>query len=592
MKKYLVILILAGVSGILFWAQTEHHSSAITHKAQSLSIDEIHIPTVERGIYYLMPHVPPNDWEKAELLAETLDILEPGGAHGQVQVGAMMRVSIYDYLSVTDGQWSVDTSGFSRLLEAAVSINRPVVIYLAGDHFASWSTSLAELNRDEKNLMQVRGGGVLHETYFKQPLNTASILIDKTLPIFIAKKQILGELAKVVAQFYRDHPELLVGVVLNGETHFLFKDFYSGTGVVKNAVLTDYSPLALQQFQQYLISVGEYDLKADDIVAIDYNLFEHGVLPIEGWLDADNAREISAVDAVFPQYPINIYINGQSQARITTSLNRLDVYQARPGGNNPNVGFRYNWDFSNVPAGEYVIQATITEESGQEYEIGRRTVTVMTRDNTLNEPVSATSLNFLSLSSSGYTGYLDRPQSDSVVSYLPLARYWLAFREKVIVDHVNFMSEILREHQVPDTLMYSYQLTPWMVGGWNPVLFGVGEDFFHETDANPGVTLYGGNTLNPDLFQNLPEAKPYVIPEWHPQLDRSPMVPLASLYMHYKQGAKFVAPYYLTTHDLWPVVNFDPSANRDSHERMMIAPNNPLMGSRYVYEAIVKFAEM
>jgi hypothetical protein len=294
-------------------------------------------------------------------------------------------------------------------------------------------------------------------------------------------------------------------------------------------------------------------------------------------------------DDRFAQHRVNIYINGLKTGSTATRLNRLDVYQALTDSHNPKIGFRYQWDYSAVAAGEYGIQAVL-EVGGREYEIGQTLITI---ERDLDRPghrVKPRFASFEPLRGANYRGYLESPKEGAVASYTELARLWLAYRSQQIVDQINFIGDTLRETGVSPALMFSYQLTPWLNGRWNADLFGVGEDFFRRVHYQPGVTLYGGNTLNPALFDYLPTDRPYAVPEWHTQLDRSPMAPLASLKFHYDHGATFLSPYYFELKPAWQEREQETADVPGAHSRMLLTPTNARMGSKYVYAAIKRFA--
>ncbi|HCY5196722.1 TPA: hypothetical protein O1W66_002997, partial [Staphylococcus aureus] len=60
-------------------------------------------------------------------------------------------------------------------------------------------------------------------------------------------------------------------------------------------------------------------------------------------------------------------------------LNRLDVYRAVDNITSPNTGFRYNLDFSNLSAGQHIVQV-VAESKGRKYQLANANFVVVPRN--------------------------------------------------------------------------------------------------------------------------------------------------------------------------------------------------------------------
>ena len=105
----------------------------------------------------------------APALTRLLDRLEPGGPQGQVQLGYTLTVqllNLYRKANKADKDWQIDAEQVTALLQLITQVQRPVVLYLAADHFDSMGPIVEELRHDPANLMQLRDGKPLELGYF------------------------------------------------------------------------------------------------------------------------------------------------------------------------------------------------------------------------------------------------------------------------------------------------------------------------------------------------------------------------------------------------------------------------------------------
>jgi hypothetical protein len=81
-------------------------------------------------------------------IRRVLDQLEPGGPKGQVQVGFMATLQLLSLYKRKGSQWSIDEKKLDAYLRVLSRIQRPIVVYLAADHFDSQGPLVDELIKD------------------------------------------------------------------------------------------------------------------------------------------------------------------------------------------------------------------------------------------------------------------------------------------------------------------------------------------------------------------------------------------------------------------------------------------------------------
>ncbi|GEM_PF-5727540 len=500
--------------------------------------------------------------------------LEPEGAKGMVQMGYTLSLPIYNFYKKKHGNWQFNQKAIEDILAQAAIINRPFVVYIAADHFFGESDYGKYLASLPESLMQFQDGSVPKEKYFQTAIIPFRISNNPNLPHIRAKITALKIIAQQLADFRKKHPNLLIAITLNGETHYLFENFFSGTGNFKNPRFTDFSPDAVNEFRTYLNKQSEYSLRAKEIKKINFEHYPWGTYPFFGWYCGNHEQE-----------KIIIYHNGARLAPAEMQLNRMDVYEALPQLQNPNCGFRYDIDFSKWSRGTHRIEA-ILEYNDKQYSLDNNQLILQLGDKITptSEPKILPNIRKINrFNPLKNKGYVDRGSNQPVlVNYIPLARHWMNFRADSIVLHQNMLGKIFSDASIPTDIIYNYQLPPFMNGDWNNELFGIGKDFFQQSNLLSGVTLYGGNTLNQELFKHIPHNKKYGIPEFHPQIEQNPYIAEQSLRFHAAQGASFISPYFMDTGDKRL------NDGSGTHKQMLIEANNPHKGSNYLYKAIKK----
>ena len=552
-------------------------------------------------IFYITPKIAFCDLSNPNgevLLTKFLDEIEPGGPHGKVQVGYVLSFQLLDFYKKKVNQWQLNLNSLNQSLEAAARIARPFLISLNANHFGTifLPDLTKELMEDPINLMMYSDGRTALDKYFESPIIPFTLSTNENIPVNHYRFRAFQEAVKVISIFANNNPDLLVGVTLNGETHHLFENFSNGTGNFKNIKVTDYSSVSKDEFRLYLKKkIGTIEklnkiLKSSfnswrdieppsisDFTTDPWNFFNsyaHGIIPIYGWLYP--SEEISE---------LRIYLNGQLFGKATMNLNRLDVYEAVDEIQTPNVGFRYNLDFSELPTGNYELQILVMMKNKTASSFGQRKIFVknsyyfgdffLKHNPTLNAKRDKNIM-----------GYIDSPKNNLKVIYNPLAKIWQAFREEQVNNFIEKLAKIAIESGLNKELIFSYQLIPWLNADWNELLFAVNESFFQSDLMYPGITLYGGLAISQMPLDIISQNKTasirrYGVPEFHPLMHKNPDSAYRALLFHLKNGAVFVAPYFMSLLD---------APGESEHEMFLIEPENESHGSNHLYSAIIKIA--
>lgn len=525
---------------------------------------------------YITPHIQMESKEDIPLLLEKFEEMEPGGARGKVRMGYMKGIFPLGLYEKKNGKWVFDDKKLEKELKQALRIQRPFVLYVFSNHFLPSKPFplVRELLDDPDNLMQYRDGAHPQESYFGTEVIPFRLTNDPEEPLRHYLDEALQRIAERMKAFDNEHPGMLVGTALNGETHYLYERFHDGTGNFTSPRLTDYHPKEIAAFQSYL-QKHSLPYKAETISSLPMNRYEWGIIPFSGW--------------VYPLNPgdkVEIWLNGNKTGEAVTGINRMDVYRDRHGKNphfsEPNSGFVYPLDYRSLPAGKHYVEALLVKE-GERYLIGSRWLQITGKNEDISHFGEAPARKPIPVTKGD--GYLDQPANGSKLHYEPPAEHWMAFRAENIRRYVEKMAQPFLNAGFSKDRVFSYQLTPWLIGNWNDVLFGVHPDFFASGVMSPGVTVYGGNMNNPHIF-DLVKGRPYGIPEFHPQGITSKPWMTAALNKHYCNGAAFLSPYFIIIHHQKGRNIGQPLVYKNEHN---IQKDNPLWSSDVFYDSLVEF---
>jgi hypothetical protein len=536
------------------------------------------------------------------MVRSLLDELEPGGADGQVQVGYTLTIDLLSLYRQVNGQWALDTRRVDDYLDLVVRFDRPVVLYLAANHFDSRGPLSEALARDTDNLMLLADGKPPATSYFGYTVVPFTLRTDDDIPVNRYRFAALRHVATRIAALPPVAQARIVAVTLAGELHQMFPDFENGMGRFSPVAVTDYHPRSIAQFRHWLgqrygditafNKTNGFDFASFDAVpapgrdirrqrlqsfAEHYDGFAAGQVPISGWLWSPSARVARLM----------LYLDGRYIADIPLGLNRLDVYRALPEVTTPNVGFRYDLAFDQLAPGRHAAQV-VAQVGQQKYQVADFDLHVMARDQSMPAPAKRRlhgPLRPLGALGAGARTWLDWPAPQQDLYFNPLARDWDAFRAQQVYDLLARFHMEASKSGIANAKLFSHQILPEINSTWNERLFAIGTSVDHGLPWHNGLNMYGGATDSHWLRGYLAARgiRDYGVPEFNPQQWKLPGVHLRALRAQYTGGARFVSPYFLSVtaaHDI----------EDNAVTRMEIRPQNSAEGSAAFYQALREFA--
>lgn len=532
----------------------------------------------------------------AERTRALLNQLEPGGPKGQVQVGFVATLQLLSLYQRTPKGWEINTRKLDTFLKMVSAVGRPVLLYLAADHFDSQGPLVDELVKDPRNLMHLANGTAPMSSYFGYRIVPYTLQTDEAIPVNRYRYQALRHVVRRIKALPAQTQKHIVGVSLLGEVHHMFPDFENGMAQFDQPQVTDHSPASVAGFRQWLaqrhtLAALNTQLgtsfrtwadvpapgadKAAPPQAAAYAQHANGWLPITGWLwwpEGKTAR-------------VAVLVNGVRVAEAARGFNRLDVYRAVAHVTDPNVGFRHDLDLSQLPPGQHHIQV-VAENGSQRVLLGESTLTLTRTQGKALPTGVATAKPTPAKNVPGLQTWLDRPGASLAVAYNPLAREWDAYRAAQVKGFLQHFVQVALDAGLPPKLAFSHQIVPRVNATWNHQLFAVEDTLAAGVPWQHGVNMYGGATHSPWLssYMQTREMKGYGVPEFNPQQWKTLGVHAHALRAHYTAGAKFVSPYYLS------VVPQRFRAGQHGVNAMEIRPDNPADGSAPFYEALRAFA--
>lgn len=540
--------------------------------------------------------------DNVAMLQHLLNDFEAGGAAGQVQVGYTLTIQLLALYERKGGKWVLNTQRVDDYLKLVQQIDRPVVLYLAANHFDSQGPLSAELARDPDNLMQLADGKPPATSYFGYAVFPFTLRTDEQLPVNRYRFEALRHVAGKIAALPAPVQQRVIAVTLAGELHQMFPDFENGMGKFEPMATTDYHPQSVAQFRQWLaqqygsieafnqatgfgfasfdaVPAPGRDIRTDRLqsFAEHYDGFAGGHVPVSGWLWSPQARVARLM----------LYLDGRYVAEIPLGLNRLDVYRALPEVTTPNVGFRYDLPFERLAPGRHIGQV-VAQVGSQRLQVASFDLNVMARDQSMpaaGQRIHVQQLPPFDKLPGGARASLDLPRQKQDVYFNPLARDWDRFRaQQVRALLAKFHAEALQAGVAADKL-FSHQIVPQVNSTWNQEFFAVDATLGGGPPWREGMNMYGG-AVDSDWLRGFVASRGirgYGVPEFNPQQWKLPGVHLQAMQAQYRAGARFISPYFLS-------VTADPALRQNAVTSMEIRPDNPAEGSDAFYHAIREFS--
>ncbi|WP_342720860.1 hypothetical protein [Acidovorax sp. FHTAMBA] len=540
----------------------------------------------------------------AAALNRLLDALEPGGPKGQVQIGFTATLPLLGLYHGTRAGWRINEAQLDNFLRLIQQVKRPVVLYLAADHFDSFGPLARELQRDPRNLMQLRDGKPLDLSYFGYHVIPYTLQTDARIPVNRYRYAALNHVARKLRELPADVQARIIAITFLGELHHMFPDFENGMGAFTDIRTTDYSPASVDGFRSWLrrkfgtigqlnaetgqqyasfskINAPAKDIRKESVTHIGehFDAYAGGILPFAGWL-WDPRHLVERLD---------LYVNGKMVGPMERDLNRLDVYRAVDSVTSPNVGFRFNYDFSYLPPGRHHAQVIATSKNRQ-YLVGETTFSVVVQDQVPRKVNSVQMPEFLPSATKHLPelkAWMDLPGKQIDVYFNPVARLWNEYREWQVQQLMREFHSRAVKAGLPAAKLFSHQIMPRVNSSWNSQLLAADSTLTGAMPWNQGINLYGGATNSPWIRNYLATERisTYGVPEFHPQQWKIPAAHADALQSHYRQGARFVSPYYFS------LIPGRFKGKENDVNRLEISPDNHQDGSSQLYRAVVDFAK-
>jgi hypothetical protein len=557
--------------------------------------------STQQGLHY--QHCKKNGFTIVDNLKQQLDTLEPGGAKGKVQVGYTYGITLLSLYAKTDNGWKLDIERIDKIFDNIKSIDRPAIIYLMMNHFDSHSELSKELAKDHNNLLLMANGKPPLDTYFETSIIPYTLSTDESIAVNRYRFSAFRAIIERYSLLTDSEKRKIHAFSMIGELHHMFQNFQGGTGKFSDIKLTDYSASSIKGFRQWLqtkyqaitalnkklgtnfnnwddIQAPDKDIRIEKLTSFSQHIdsYAHGKLPIFGWAWEKKPGYLNS---------IKVYIDGKYSGNADMHLNRLDVYQALEKLATPNVGFRYEVDFSQLIPGIHTLQLIASTTDG-EYQMMHREFSYVDRDQSMPAKIEVpTSDKALPKASSlkHLKFHVDHPKPLQDVYYNPLAKQWNTYRNAQVEKFITHVWSIAVAAGADKAKLFSHQLAPYMNGSWNTVLFGTDQSLSEQSKYLPGITLYGGSTDSKQVKENFPVIvhKRYGVPEYHSQQHKSYQKTFDALNSHFEGNASFVTPYYMS------VVPKEFQTKSD-HLKFLIDPNNKEYGSHFLFNAIQKMA--
>ncbi len=519
---------------------------------------------------------------------------------GEYVLGYTLPLPLLSFYDRWDGGWQLDLHRIALAVRTIAEVDRPVAIYASANHFGNDvdPTLLQELAADPSNLMNTSTGPLTPDRYFAVQVYAWS-LSHPNSRVEQMRRAALAAIIDDVCRLNRTARKRIVAFSVLGETHDMWPNFFSGMGYTRDPDFTDYSAASTAQFHQWLEKrfdghIGRLNTLVDgeyasfDAVAppsekmqlvkpgnyLEGNdAYANGIVPIFGWAHQRDGLPVH----------ISVYLNGSPVASVLADMNRMDVFQAKPSVGTPNVGWRYDFDYSALPPAIYTLEIFAASTNTAPMLVAERRLVVVDRmqGQPATLPVKAGFTTQGSAASVGLDAFVDSPADMTPLFYNPLARLWDAFRNDQVRYFIEGYADQVSHSCLPQGTVFEYQMTPRLYTSWNPDLMAVDASLQPDSHYSLGVSLYGGAAFGQKFFQWLKQTPraTYGVTEMHPMIALPVKDLEAMLNEHRLAGARFLAPYYISILPA-PMLRFGGLSN------YRIDPENPQYGSAEFYSAL------
>ena len=523
-----------------------------------------------------------------------------------VNIGYTVAINVFDLFSRdVSGHWKFDASRMDFFTDLFRKVDRPVIVNLRANHFVGEDPLVAELMSHESSYARLNDGTPVRDDYYSNPVFAPNFSLDETLPINRYRFGGFQRAISTLGEFDKRYPGIIHAVTLAGELHHFLPELANpqAAGKFDGARMTDYSPESIRDFIAWLqtrhtsieafnqafgttfrvwdeVEPPRWDLRngRDEAAWNHMDSYADGKVPLFGWMTPPLNGSLA------------VYLDGNRVGIAEYGLNRLDVYDAVPWLADADVGFRFDLDYRQIPAGRHRIHVVFEKDNGRRYLVGERRLNIAGTE-AGEPPVVPRELDRLPdcVDAKGDRfAWLDHPLHDLVLRFNPYANEWQEFRQHQIDALLAKFAGMAIQAGFPPEKLYSHQIMPQFEGSWNHVAFAVGETTSADHRFSPGINLYGGAAIYRGIAQSLNNGR-YAVAELHPRMGKSTSrdVFLRTLQYHYDLGADFLCPYFMALREpRGQRTTADPDNLQDA---LLIHQLNIAVGSLYFYSALVNF---
>ena len=548
----------------------------------------------------------------AGLIDGTLDSLGPStSADGRYELGYTLNVPLLRLFTLSaDGRWMIDDAAAKRVANTIHRSARSMVLYLFSTHFAVGGALEKQLGADPRNLAFGPAGRPMDKGRYYHldiyPWSLANRDNDLTHMREVAINAVLEQVCRLPSQ----DRQKVHGVTVLGELHHLFPDFEAGMGMSTSYQVSDYSDKSILGFRQFL-RTRFVNLRAlNEAVGGDYGSFDEvvppakdirtqrmtryqdhidsyatGMLPISGW-----AHVAKASPHRTPW--IHVFVDGLPVARVPANQARQDVFAAVPAVGSADVGWRYDFDYSELAKGMHRIDIALEPADGgaMQYLAGRW-VGIIGRDQAPVVAVPQAPLPPMGAKQSNTNFWVDTPSDQLSLYYNPLVKHWHDYRQNQVTQYLKHFAGVVKRSCLGGGPVYTHQIVPFTNPGWDASRFAIGDSLGDATGMQLGVSLYGRATYGPEVIDWLRSrrskvagmgahggSRAYGVTEFHPLKAMSANDLNEILTRHHEEGARFISFF------MEPRVKgklFEPGINLFS-----LDPQNVAFGSDALYWAM------
>lgn len=505
------------------------------------------------------------------LVESTLNRLGPQSSpDGHLELGYTLHVPLLKlFQRAADGSWHLDKEAVRRVANTIRDVERPMVLYLFSTHFGVGGEMEAHLAADAANLAHTQSGALPKDKYYNieiLPWSVARTDNEVTLRRSQAMKAVLDE----VCELPYSARQRVRAVTVLGEVHQLFPRFEVGMGFESDYQISDYSPVSVQGFRQYVKDRFKSESELNAALGADYASFSEvnppsmdirrqrltryqdhidayagGSFPVSGW---------AFIDGLAPKDTwVHVFLNGEPVARVPARLGRQDVLVAKPGMGTADVGWRHDIDFSRFAPGLYRIDLALQAADGPLQHLGQRTVGVIDRHQSSPADLPQRALPTMEKPGANVQYFVDSPTDRMSVYFNPLVPLWHDFRARQVTGYLKFLGGNVQESCLRGR-GFTHQILPFTNPGWDEARFAIGDSLLDGHGLRLGISLYG-EPIYGDSFlswlngskaltgtqtrKGLPRA--YGVTEFHPLRAMTESELRLALERHRLNGAQFVS---------------------------------------------------